>query len=60
MEEISRRVDEREEQIEAVKRMFVQKLKEIEEGMVEVSLDMGETEAVQADVSKRMQQRVQT
>ena len=58
MAEVERRLAEKEEELKTLKRLFVEKLRDIESSFVELSQDMIENEAVQEQASKKLQQKV--
>ena len=55
MRDISDRLQEREEELADLKRLFVEKLRELESSFVELSQDMIESETVQMEASRRYQ-----
>ena len=57
MRDISDRLQEREEELADLKRLFVEKLRELESSFVELSQDMIESETVQMEASRRYQQK---
>jgi hypothetical protein len=52
---INSRLTEKEEDLASVKRVVMDKLREIESSFVELSQDMIESEQAQADVSRKYQ-----
>ena len=53
------RIDEKEADIAHLKRLFFDKLRELESSFVELSQDMIETEVVQQEASRKMSQQMQ-
>lgn len=58
MNDLVQRLNEKEEDLQTLKRLFVEKLREIETSFVELSQDMIENEAVQEQANKKLQQKV--
>jgi len=58
MTDLVQRLNEKEEDLQTLKRLFVEKLREIETSFVELSQDMIENEAVQEQANKKLQQKV--
>lgn len=56
---MSDKLNEKESDLANVKRMFVDKLRELESSFVDLSQDMIENEHVQQEVSRKYQQQVQ-
>lgn len=48
------RLDEKEEDLASLKRLFVDKLRELESSFVELSQDMVESEVVQQEASRKL------
>ena len=54
MEDIGEMLSQKEQELARVKRLFVDKLKEIETSFVEISQEMAESEHIQNETSKKL------
>ena len=59
MNELVQRLNEKEDDLQALKRIFVDKLRELESSFVELSQDMIDSEVIQEQANKKLIQQQQ-
>lgn len=53
MEGLLERLNEKEEDLAALRKLFLENLKEIESGYIEINQDLNDSEAVQQEASRK-------